>query len=129
MPRSLCLLPIVAIVCLTTLSCATSAQIADPVRVESGLLSGVPGSDSSVRVFKGVPFAAPPIGELRWRPPQPVKSWNGVRKADHFGSSAVQANTGAFGPWTKEFIFGNEVSEDCLYLNVWTAAKRANEKR
>src|SRR5262249_51528499 len=90
---------------------------------------GVSGSDVSVRVYKGIPFAAPPVGELRWRPPQPVKPWAGVRKADKFGPSAMQANTGAFGPWTKEFIFGNEVSEDCLYLNVWTTAKSAGTKR
>lgn len=110
-------------------SYAVSMQIAEPVRVESGLLSGIPGSDPSVRVFKGIPFAAPPVGDLRWRPPQPVKPWKGIRKADRFGPSAMQSNTGPFGPWTKEFIFENAVSEDCLYLNVWTAAKKANAKQ
>jgi para-nitrobenzyl esterase len=129
MSASLHLLPIAAAICLTILAGSVSAQIADPVRTESGLLSGVAGSNPSVRVFKGIPFAAPPVGELRWRPPQPVSSWEGVRKADHFGPSAMQANTGPFGPWTKEFIFGNEVSEDCLYLNVWTAAKTATAKQ
>lgn len=98
-----------------------------PVRVAEGLLAGTVGNDPTVRVFKGVPFAAPPVGALRWRPPQPLASWSGVRDATHFGSSAVQADTGPFGPWTKEFIFSNAVSEDCLYLNIWTttASKRA----
>ncbi len=114
---------------LGTLPRGASAQIAAPVRVESGLLSGVSGSDPSVRVYKGVPFARPPIGELRWRPPQPTAHWDGVRKADRFGPSAMQPDTGAFGPWTREFIFGNEVSEDCLYLNIWTAAQDAKAKR
>ncbi len=98
------------------------------MQVEEGTISGVATPDSALFVFKGVPFAAPPVGELRWRAPQPAKHWTGVRRADTFGYSAIQADTGAFGPWTKEFIFGNKTSEDCLYLNIWTAAKRANAK-
>lgn len=129
MPESLCWLPLLAVLFLTIPAPVAAAQIAEPVHVEGGLLSGVSGTDPSVRVFKGVPFAAPPVGDLRWRPPQPPASWEGVRKAARFGPSAMQAHTGAFGPWTKEFIFGNEVSEDCLYLNVWTAAEHADEKR
>ena len=76
---------------------------------------------SSVRSFKGIPYAAPPVGDLRWKEPQAVQNWQGVRKADHFGPRAMQ---GA--------IFGdmgfrsNGMSEDCLYLNVWAPSKKAN---
>lgn len=100
------------------------------VEVEEGKLAGVPASPGSpIRVFRGVPYAAPPVAGLRWRPPQPGQTWLGVRTADTFGPSAMQADTGAFGPWTKEFIFGNTVSEDCLYLNVWTGAADPRERR
>lgn len=118
-----------ATTCLLAALPAARAQRMEPVRVESGLLAGVSGKDNAVRVFKGVPFAAPPVGDLRWRPPQPPARWEGVRNADRFGPSAMQPDLGEFGPWTKEFLFGNEVSEDCLYLNVWTAAQSAGEKR
>ncbi|MGC4043433.1 MAG: carboxylesterase family protein [Armatimonas sp.] len=98
--------------------------------VEGGQLSGVPASPGSpIRAFKGIPYAAPPVGPLRWKPPQPVIPWSGVRKAEKPGPSAMQADTGAFGPWTKEFIFSNEVSEDCLYLNIWTGATNPRERR
>ena len=67
-----------------------SAAIRDPVRVDTGLLSGAAGKDPDVRVFKGIPFAAPPVGDLRWRAPQPAAEWDGVRKAEQFGSSCTQ---------------------------------------
>jgi para-nitrobenzyl esterase len=108
---------------------AAAGTTPNQVKTVNGILEGMEDASTGIRAFKGIPFAAPPVGELRWRPPQPVNNWEGVRKADRFGPSAMQANTGAFGPWTKEFIFGNEVSEDCLYLNVWTAAKTADAKR
>lgn len=83
------------------------------VRTANGMLEGVLES-SGIRSFKGIPFAAPPVGNLRWREPQPVKSWTGVRKADHFGPRAMQ--TPIFG----DMAFRSDgVSEDCLYLNVW----------
>src|SRR5689334_22630362 len=101
---------------------AASAAIHEPVHTESGLLSGIAGKDSEVRVFKGIPFAAPPVGNLRWRAPQPPASWEGVRAADQFGSICMQAANSGRGP-------APAMSEDCLYLNVWTAAKSAGEKR
>ena len=80
-------------------------------------------------VFKGLPFAAPPVGDLRWRAPKPVAAWQGVKKADKFGSSCMQTVVDERKPWTYEFMTHTEVSEDCLYLNVWTAATSASEKR
>ena len=58
------------------------AAIDGPVRVESGLISGVTDAKSDIKVFKGIPYAAPPVADLRWKPPAPVKSWTGVRQAD-----------------------------------------------
>src|ERR1051325_4406812 len=93
------------------------------VRIQFGLVEGTTGSDSHIRIFKGIPFAAPPVGDLRWRAPQAVKSWNGVRKATDFGPQCMQGR-----------IYGDMVfrdsgpSKDCLYLNVWTPAQSSNEK-
>ncbi len=98
-----------------------SAVIDNPVKLDSGMVSGVTGTDPGVRVFKGLPFAEPPVGNLRWRAPRPVAHWDGVRKADEFGPICMQA-AGRGGAQTK-------MSEDCLYLNVWTAAKTASERR
>jgi len=106
-----------------------AAAITKPVKVEGGLIAGVPGKDASISVFKGVPFAAPPVGDLRWRAPKPVPAWQGVRTAGEFGNSCVQNIVEERKPWTHEFMTHNHVSEDCLYLNVWTAAKSAAERR
>ena len=97
------------------------AVISDPVRLDSGQISGTVGSNTEVRIFKGIPYAAPPVGDLRWRPPKPVAHWEGLRKTDEFGAICMQA-TGGRGPAAK-------MSEDCLYLNVWTAAKSAGDRR
>src|SRR4051812_37637501 len=92
----------------------------DPVKLDSGQVSGTAGSIPEMRVYKGIPFAAPPVGDLRWRAPQSVAHWDGVRAADAFGPVCMQ-NAGGGG--------NQKVSEDCLYLNVWTGAKTAGEKR
>ena len=77
----------------------------------------------SVKAFLGIPYAAPPVGDRRWRPPQPVAPWPGVRQATSPGPSAWQAlSREGFGPWTPEFVVQDAVSEDCLYLNVWAPA-------
>jgi para-nitrobenzyl esterase len=95
-----------------------------PVRTMSGLVSGVALSHG-IEVFKGIPFAAPPVGKLRWRPPQPPASWQGVRKAGQFGPPCTQpASPERLGPWTRAFLSKLPPSEDCLYLNIWTAGKR-----
>jgi para-nitrobenzyl esterase len=114
-------------ICLTLFAAAgmlpASVRAADQVKVTGGTLEGTGGADPSVRVFKGVPFAAPPVGELRWKLPQPV-AWKGIRKADQWGTRCMQGPM--FGPLrTRDQAMG----EDCLYLNVWTTAKRAGEKR
>ena len=106
-----------------------AAAIHQPVKVTGGSVSGAPGVDPSIMAFKGIPFAAPPVGEGRWRAPQPVTPWQGVRKADRFGASCIQNIVEVLPPWTYEFMTHNEVSEDCLFLNVWTGAKAAGEKR
>lgn len=98
------------------------------VRVEQGWLSGTHGSDPSVMVFKGVPYAAPPVGELRWRAPHPPATWEGVRKADRFSANPMQEMRERFGPWTAEYQPQGRVSEDCLYLNIWTGATSGNGK-
>jgi para-nitrobenzyl esterase len=95
------------------------------VRVEQGLLAGSAGKSSEVRVYRGIPYAAPPVGELRWKAPQPPASWKGVRQAKDFGPAC----------WQTEYPAGSiyqaklpPLSEDCLQLNIWTAAKSAKDR-
>jgi para-nitrobenzyl esterase len=107
---------------------AYGSGLSQPVRVESGLLSGVSGTDSSVTVFKGVPFAAPPVGDLRWRAPHAPERWQGVRKASQFGANCVQEIRDTFGPWTYEYQPHGQISEDCLFLNIWTPARAAKDR-
>jgi para-nitrobenzyl esterase len=115
---------------LFTLPFALTAALKQPIRVEGGLVAGVPGTrDPSILVYRGIPFAAPPVGDGRWRAPQPVKPWQGVRTADRFGSSCIQRTPEELKPWTYEFMTHTEISEDCLYLNLWTGAKSPREKR
>ena len=105
-----------------------SAQIQDPVQLDAGLISGGPTSTSGIRVFKGIPFATPPVGDLRWRPPQPVTSWSGVRAADEFGSVCVQPP--GMGRLNIAVLEDSPpLDEDCLYLNVWTGAESPSERR
>ncbi len=91
--------------------------------IEGGQIQGVAADIEGVTVYKGIPFAAPPIGENRWKVPQPVKPWTGVKVCDEFGHPAFQ---GAHydGGYTTEWGYGDEkpYSEDCLYLNIWTKA-------
>ncbi len=99
---------------------ALAAPIGDAVSIDADQLSGVSGSSEGMHIFKGIPFAAPPVGNLRWKAPQPVAHWDGVRKADAFGPRCMQNVPGGAN--------AQPVSEDCLYLNVWTAAKAPGDK-
>jgi para-nitrobenzyl esterase len=96
------------------------------VRVENGLLSGSAGTSPDVRVFKGIPYAAAPIGDLRWKAPKAAASWDGARDATKYSPVCVQE------PYPEGSIYRRPpqpMSEDCLYLNVWTAAQSATERR
>ena len=101
-----------------------SAQASrDLLTTESGVVQGTTNADHTVRIFKGVPFAAAPVGDLRWKAPQPAAHWEGVRQADRFGSACLQTNV--FG----DIYFRDaQPSEDCLNLNIWIPAKPANAK-
>lgn len=104
------------------------AALQQPLRVEGGQISGVTGRDSSIAVFKGIPYAAPPVGDLRWRAPKPVLPWQGIRKTAEFGASCIQNIVAERKPWTYEFMTHTDISEDCLFLNVWTGAKSGSDR-
>src|SRR5690606_18886892 len=95
---------------------AASSAIPAQAETANGMIEGAPGRGDGMMVYKGIPFAAPPTGDNRWRAPQPVTPWDGVRDATEFGPRCMQ-------PGTAE---GLETSEDCLYLNVWTPAENAD---
>jgi para-nitrobenzyl esterase len=107
----------------------TLAAISDPVKTKDGKISGVTLS-SGVRAFKGIPFAVPPVGGLRWKEPQPPERWEGVRKADTFGNVCAQPSQPKRVPnnVSVDLPDSPKASEDCLYLNVWTSAARANAR-
>jgi para-nitrobenzyl esterase len=120
------------LLCLTFLSfsgCGRPSAADEVARIESGLLSGIQGADPSIRVFQGIPYAAPPIFDLRWRPPQPPVKWEGVYKADRTCAICMQQGRGWGEFYQEEFYQHPEpMSEDCLYLNVWTGG-RSGDKR
>jgi para-nitrobenzyl esterase len=96
---------------------------AQVIKTDAGSISGTINSDGDIHIFKGIPFAAPPVGELRWKAPQPVKHWAGVKKCDTFSASPMQASPVPFSMWSEEFLIRKQpISEDCLYLNVWTSS-------
>ena len=99
------------------LALSISQASAAPVHTDAGLLEGT--RDGDLAVYKGVPFAAPPVGELRWRDPQPVAAWKGVRAADKFSPVCMQSGSSVPGQPVEPD------SEDCLYLNIWTPAAGA----
>lgn len=97
------------------------AQQGPLATTQYGVLEGV--CESGVNVFKGVPFAAPPVGENRWRAPQPLQPWQGVRSAKKFGDDPMQGN-----PFGDMGFDAEKKSEDCLYLNVWTPSKTMTDR-
>ena len=104
-----------------------SAQLKDEtnaplVQTTNGMLEGVYAS--GIKIFKGIPYAKPPVGNLRWREPQPIENWKGVRKADKFGPRPMQIRT----VYSDMVFRSDSISEDCLYLNVWTPATSSLER-
>lgn len=110
-----------AVFALAILSMA--AHAADTVKTAHGVLEGTLNPATGIRMFKGVPFAQPPVGDLRWKEPQPPQDWTGVRKADQFGPRCAQRPV--FGDMN---FRSNGMGEDCLYLNIWTPAKSGDAK-
>jgi para-nitrobenzyl esterase len=101
----------------------------EPVKIDTGLVQGVAASESGdVIVFRGIPYAAPPVGDLRWRAPQPAKAWEGVRECGKFGAAAPQVVSPLLSAFPGMSLGVAQTNEDCLYLNVWTPARRAAEK-
>jgi len=122
------------------------AMVPEQVRIDSGLVAGTASGQPTVRVFKGIPFAAPPLGENRWKAPQPVAKWDGVRQADAFGAPCAAGAGGGRGggggrgaaapgaaaqaaPAPAAAPREPARAEDCLYLNVWTSANSPNDRR
>lgn len=107
-----------------------SPAYTDVVETKNGYVRGVMNSDKSVDIFAGIPFAKPPVGDLRWKEPQNVDSWDGVYEADHFAPMAMQSQDNVifhtlFNMYThakNSRTYGAPMSEDCLYLNIWKPA-------
>jgi para-nitrobenzyl esterase len=100
------------------------------VGTSNGKIQGTVTKDKTVRIFKGIPFAAPPIGDLRWKAPQPVQNWKGIKQCKTFSASPMQNKPQPFFCWSEEFIAQPEpINEDCLYLNVWKTAKAKSKKQ
>jgi para-nitrobenzyl esterase len=113
-PKNLCM----CILLLFLTSCASLSTA--PVQIEHGMITGLQaGEGSVVKVYKGIPYAAPPVGQLRWKPPQPVESWQGVKAMNKFGNTCLQP---------KGWGSNKGMTEDCLYLNIWAPAKSEYEK-
>jgi para-nitrobenzyl esterase len=100
----------------------TGGRASAQVKLTNGFVEGTTDPATKVRAFKGIPYAAPPVGDLRWKAPQAPIPWSGVRKADAFGPRCMQ------GSIFDDMVFRDEMSEDCLVLNVWTPAARATAK-
>jgi para-nitrobenzyl esterase len=106
-----------------------TTEVEEMIQLQEGKIRGIQDPESGVISFKGIPFAAPPVGELRWRAPQAAEPWEGVLACDAFGPSPVQGKPMPFMFWSEEFLIPSEpISEDCLYLNVWTKAETIEEK-
>jgi para-nitrobenzyl esterase len=100
------------------------------IRIESGLIQGYYNDKTGVSIYKGIPFATPPVGDLRWKAPKPAIPWKGVKQCLAFGPSPMQPKPVPFLFLGPEFVVPQQpLSEDCLYLNVWTGAKSSDEKR
>jgi para-nitrobenzyl esterase len=96
------------------------------IQTSAGTVEGL--QKGNVIIFKGIPYASPPVGELRWKSPQGMKSWTGIKKCINFSASAMQSDPVPFMMWTEEFIAPPKpLSEDCLYLNIWSPSQKGKE--
>ena len=119
---------LVILLLLWTANLIAQLGVNHPVKTTSGLIRGTSSASGKVTVFKGIPYAAPPVGSLRWREPQPVHPWKNVLQASHFGKNCMQAPVREYLPWTSEFMAVNDFSEDCLFLNIWSPAHRSSDR-
>ena len=99
------------------------AALTAPVKTDKGLVKGVASLEPGVSVFKGIPFGKAPVGQLRWKAPQPIAAWKGVRVASKFGNVCLQPHGKGRPNITVDDPAAPPMSEDCLYLNVWSGAK------
>ena len=115
------------LVLLASAACFSGTAVAEErpqARIDAGLLVGT--SEDDIAVYRGIPYAAPPVGALRWRPPRAAEPWTGVRDAASFGHACPQRK-GMYPPWVDAHLDEIGIDEDCLTLNVWTPAGRAGE--
>ena len=100
----------------------TGSRAAESLQIEGGRIADAPPDAFGVRVFKGIPYAAAPVGEFRWMAPQPVQPWNGIRSIAEWGPRCLQSSRlGDLDPLNKR------MDEDCLYLNIWTPATSSSQ--
>lgn len=119
-----------------SLICASASSVQsqkyslqEVIKTEQGLVSGVKSKTGDVLAFKGIPFAAPPVGALRWKAPHAVVPWKGIRECTEFSASPFQSKPVPFNVYTSEFLIPESpISEDCLYLNIWTKIDTAGKK-
>lgn len=120
---------ITALIPILAVAFCSHAQL-EIVNISDGVIAGTKNSAGDIAIFKGIPFAAPPVDEYRWRPPQPVVPWRGIKDCSRFSASPMQNKPVPFMMYTAEYLVPESpMSEDCLYLNVWTGATSAQEKR
>jgi para-nitrobenzyl esterase len=120
------------LICMLSVFISCKNQVPNPVlTIEGGQVIGVQTPTEGIIAYKGIPYAAPPVGDLRWKEPQPVVPWQGVKVANKYGDAAEQVTWDPNSFYGKEWRASGSVpfSEDCLYLNVWTPAAGQTDKK